>query len=57
MKSYHWRRTGVLIVLVAGCILLVFILVGPWVYLYRHIHIWFIAHRRLKETSGAGWGR
>ena len=55
--SYQWKRTGVLVSLVAGCILLAFLLLGPLVYLYRQTHLWFIAHRHLKKTSGAWWGQ
>jgi hypothetical protein len=50
-RPYVWRRTGILVCLVAGFILLVFILVGPVVYLCRRIHLFSVAHNR-PRTAG-----
>lgn len=47
MKTpYVWHRTGVVVVLVAGFILLAFLLIGPLVYAGRRVKAYWTARRR-----------
>lgn len=39
MNSYVWKRTGIVVCIVAGCILLLLLFVGPFIYLFRQVFL------------------
>lgn len=45
VKSYVWKRTGIVVWLVAGCILFLLLFVGPFVYVWRKCAAEFGAYR------------